>query len=110
MACHSARLDQTSYCAGAPPVYCRGRPHLVRCRGNSELQLLDLRFTEIDPGCVKTQKIVERRERFFQDEVKSDSLRNFCAPKREFAKGPFYRLRSPSCFYAAKTLSGPRRI
>src|SRR6516225_8843498 len=59
-----------------------------------------------DPGCVKTQKIVERRERFFQDEVKSDSLRNFCAPKREFAKGPFYRLRSPSCFYAAKAHSG----
>ena len=56
-----------------------------------------------DPGCVKTQKIVERRERFFQDGVKSNSLANVCAPKRESAKCLFYRIRPLGRFYTTKT-------
>ena len=57
-----------------------------------------------DPGCVKTKKIVEGRERFFQDRVKSDSLANFCAPKREFAKCPCYRIRPFKRFYTPRPL------
>ena len=61
-----------------------------------------------DPGCVKTQKIAERRECFFLDGTKSDLLTNFWTSKRAFAKCVFYRIRSPKRFYTAKTRSGHR--
>jgi hypothetical protein len=59
--------------------------------------------TAVDLGCVKTQKIAERRECFFPYGTKSDLLTNFCASKRAFAKCVFYRIRSPKRFYTAKT-------
>jgi hypothetical protein len=85
------------------------RPLFGRCGVESGHHRLVMSLSAFGPGCVKTQKFVERRERFFQNGAKSDALANFCAPKRDFAKCPFYRIRSPRRFSTAKTHSGRRR-
>ncbi len=59
----------------------------------------------IDLSCVKTQKIEKRREWFFLDRAKSGAPKNIRAPQCALEKCLFYRLRAPSRFHTAKTLS-----
>ncbi len=54
-----------------------------------------------DLGCVKTQKIEKRRELFFSDRIKTNTLTNPRARYCDSEKRSFYRRRAPLRFYTA---------
>ena len=56
-----------------------------------------------DLGCVKTQKSQNRRELFFSDQAKANTLKNSRRYNCDSEKRSFYRRRAPLRFYTAKT-------
>jgi hypothetical protein len=52
-------------------------------------------------GCVKTQKFEKRRELFFSDQAKANTLTNSCAYYCDSEKRSFCRRRAPLRFYTA---------
>src|SRR6266849_3504426 len=60
----------------------------------------------VDLGCVKTQKSQNRRELFFSDQAKANTLKNSRRYNCDSEKRSFYRRRAPLRFYTAKTQSG----
>ncbi len=55
-----------------------------------------------DLGCVKTQKSQNRRELFFSDQAKANTLKNSRRYNCDSEKRSFYRRRAPLRFYTAK--------
>jgi hypothetical protein len=61
----------------------------------------DSSMSALGLGCVKTQKIEKRRELFFSDRVKANTLTNSRAHYCDSEKRSFYRRRAPLRFYTA---------
>jgi hypothetical protein len=59
------------------------------------------------PGCVKTPQAEKRREWFFSDRTKSNTLTNSGALKSDPRKHLFYRLGEPLRFRTAKHCGHP---
>jgi hypothetical protein len=73
----------------------------VRYWGVKRTSQFDHAMSAFDLGCVKTQKIEKRRELFFSDRVKANTLTNSRAHYCDSEKRSFYRRRAPLRFYTA---------
>src|SRR6266702_8366340 len=67
-------------------------------------------MSAIGLGCVKTQKSQNRRELFFSDQAKANTLKNSGRYNCDPEKRSFYRRRAPLRFYTAKTLKRHARL
>ena len=67
-------------------------------------------MSAIGLGCVKTQKSQNRRELFFSDQAKANTLKNSRRYNCDSEKRSFYRRRAPLRFYTAKVKMRPSRL
>jgi len=67
-------------------------------------------MSAFDLGCVKTQKFEKRRELFFSDQAKANTLKNSRHYNCDSEKRSFYRRRAPFCGARAAASDASGRV